>query len=82
MLIIDQWGKNGINYIMDEIKVKKKNDLYCVYVNDICVSKDKSEELMKNLQLKLYSFVDTHRRTTDTFDISVELDKLKDTNSI
>ena len=81
MLIINQWGTSGAEYITDEIRVKEENvdglDLSCLYVNGLCFAMDESQTDMKQLQHNLYGFIDTHRRTTDTFDISVELNSIK-----
>lgn len=80
MLIINQWATSGAEYITDDLKVKREvvDDIpmSCLYVNGLCFAMNESDSLIKNLQQKLYGFIDTHRRTTDTFDIAVELDKL------
>ena len=81
MLIINQWATSGAEYITDELKVKRENiddiDMSCLYVNGLCFAMNESDTIIRNLQQKLYGFIDTHKRTTDTFDIAVEMDKLE-----
>ena len=80
MLIINQWGTSGAEYITDELKVKEEVidgvKISSLYVNGLCFAMDESNDRIKSLQYNLYKFIDTHRRTTDTFDIAVEMDKL------
>ena len=84
MLIINQWRTSGAEYITDEIKVKEEVvdgvDYSSLYVNGLCFAMDESNSRMKQLQHNLYKFIDTHRRTTDTFDIAVELEKIPSDN--
>lgn len=84
MLIINQWATSGAEYITDDLVVKEENidgiNISSLYVNGLCFAMDKSNSKIKALQHNLYKFIDTHKRTTDTFDIAVELSKLSKTN--
>ena len=77
MLIINQWATDAASYITDDINVKTENNTSSLMVNGECFAKSKDKDLMDQLQYKLYSFIDKSNRTTDTFDIGVEMDMIK-----
>lgn len=77
MLIINQWATSGAEYITDEIKVADEDvdgvDMSCLYVNGLCFAILENKNDMDELSYRLHDFVDKSKRTTDTFDISVEI---------
>jgi hypothetical protein len=77
MLIINQWATDAASYITDDIKVQTENDMSSLLVNGECFAKSEDQNLINSLQYKLYEFVDKSKRTTDTFDIGVEMDMIK-----
>lgn len=77
MLIINQWGTSGAEYITDELKVTREEidgiDMSCLYVNGLCFAMSEDNKVIDILQHKLHTFIDKAKRTSDTFDISVEI---------
>ena len=77
MLIINQWGTSGAEYITDELKVTREEidgiDMSCLYVNGLCFAMSEDNKVIDVLQHKLHTFIDKAKRTSDTFDISVEI---------
>jgi len=77
MLIINQWGTSGAEYITDELKVTREEidgiDMSCLYVNGLCFAMSEDNNVIDVLQHKLHAFIDKAKRTSDTFDISVEI---------
>ena len=77
MLIINQWGTSGAEYITDELRVTREEiddvNMSCLYVNGLCFAMSEDSNIIDTLQHKLYTFIDRAKRTSDTFDISVEI---------
>ena len=77
MLIINQWGTSGAEYITDDLKVNQENidgvDMSCLYVNGLCFAMSEDSNVIDQLQHNLYKFIDRAQRTTDTCDIAVEI---------
>ena len=73
MLIINQWGTSGAEYITDELKVTREEidgiDMSCLYVNGLCFAMSEDNKVID----VLHTFIDRAKRTSDTFDISVEI---------
>ena len=81
MLIINQWGTSGAEYITDDIVSKDENidgiDMSCLYVNGLCFAMSSNKYVIQDLQHDLHKFVDVSKRTTDTFDIHVEMNRIE-----
>ena len=81
MLIINQWATSGAEYITDDIKVKDEDidgtDMSCLYVNGLCFAMLNNRKDMDELSYRLHRFVDKSKRTTDTFDISIEIENIQ-----
>lgn len=82
MLIINQWATNAASYITEDIVVKleeKDNIKYsCLIINGECFARSENYNLIERLNYKLHSFIDRAKRTTDTFDIGVEMEIILD----
>lgn len=74
MLIIDQWGKNGTEFIKS-IDTKNEDGKYCLYINNQKFAESSESKIIK-IQEKLYFFINRYKRFTDTFDIGAELKKM------
>ena len=79
MFIIDQWGKNGINYKPKQCEInpsESDENLYELYIENVKFSEGTKNEMIKLLEC-LLEFTSRYRRCTDTFDMNVEIQNIR-----
>lgn len=81
MLVIDQWGTNGTEYISENPRVKEEDrdgvKYFDLYLNGSCYGEDTNKSVIVELKERLENFIRYYRRKTDTFDVASVINDIK-----
>ena len=75
MLIINQnYTKGTTDASRSKIRIEKKNDMYCLLINNEIYAESEDNILIDILYFRLMQFKEQYKRVYDTFDINKEIE--------
>lgn len=75
MLIINQWGTDGTQNQISDIRIENACG-YVLYLNGVPYASDTDRSIIEEVKDRLNSFRSAYHRFTDTFDMGHEIDQI------
>lgn len=81
MLVIDQWGTQGTEYVAEDPDLREENKdgtvYFDLYLNGECFGQDTNKSVIVELKERLENFIRYYHRKTDTFDVGSVINDIK-----